>query len=286
MVTDASPGTLNSTLNNVFFVSERKAGRAMTKEVWRQWTGVNWSSVQVHRRRSTHGCVFCEQLVGWAVGLQGAIFRTADGGATWVSQFTDTTRTFRAVHFTDAAFGWAVGVRVTGVNNTVYKTTNGGSSWTNVSMADPNVFANDVVFTDPNTGFVVGGLSGGQAVVFTTVDGGETWGRQTVSGVTASQFFALAVVSESTGVDGWVVGEGDDQVVAMTLDPYCSAVTTCATDTECAYGDACIATDIPYYHLNRSNSCASDCQRPGDSAATEFCRDNSKIAMTATRRMP
>ena len=214
--------------------------------------GVNWSSVQVHPGGGALTDVyFVNELVGWAVGLQGAIFRTADGGATWVSQFTDTTRTFRAVHFTDAAFGWAVGVRVTGVNNTVYKTTNGGSSWTNVSMADPNVFANDVVFTDPNTGFVVGGLSGGQAVVFTTVDGGETWGRQTVSGVTASQFFALAVVSESTGVDGWVVGEGDDQVVAMTLDPYCSAVTTCATDTECAYGDACIATDIPYYHLNR-----------------------------------
>ena len=46
---------------------------------------------------------------GWAVGDRGVIWHTADGGATWHEQPSNTTVNLSAVTFIDAQHGWAVG---------------------------------------------------------------------------------------------------------------------------------------------------------------------------------
>ena len=58
--------------------------------------------------------------IGWAVGDAGTILHTADGGATWTSESGGGAHTLRAVDFSDATRGYAVGdlgmlVRFTGV---------------------------------------------------------------------------------------------------------------------------------------------------------------------------
>lgn len=48
-------------------------------------------------------------LVGPALGFGGTILRTADGGATWVSQASGTVNHLRGLSFTDPNTGTVVG---------------------------------------------------------------------------------------------------------------------------------------------------------------------------------
>ena len=58
---------------------------------------------------------------GTAVGDQGTIVRTADGGTTWTAQQSGTTNQLHGVSFTDANTGTAVGLQ-----GTILRTTDGG----------------------------------------------------------------------------------------------------------------------------------------------------------------
>ena len=50
---------------------------------------------------------------GWAVEDSGMILATADGGASWEPQTSNTTASLHSVGFVDAQRGWAVGPRLT-----------------------------------------------------------------------------------------------------------------------------------------------------------------------------
>ena len=49
------------------------------------------------------------KYVGWAVGDDGRMLRTTDGGATWKNWNAGTINSLRAFRFTDPDSGWAVG---------------------------------------------------------------------------------------------------------------------------------------------------------------------------------
>ena len=61
---------------------------------------------------------------GWAVGRDGTIVATEDGGKRWVAQASGTQQWLTSVHFSDATHGWAVGV-----GGTIVATEDGGKSW-------------------------------------------------------------------------------------------------------------------------------------------------------------
>ena len=52
---------------------------------------------------------FSDGLVGTAVGDDGTILRTADGGGTWSARKSGVEWGLRSVHFLNADRGWAVG---------------------------------------------------------------------------------------------------------------------------------------------------------------------------------
>jgi photosystem II stability/assembly factor-like uncharacterized protein len=52
---------------------------------------------------------FIDANTGTAVGWEGTILRTTDGGATWTAQESCTTNLLYGVSFTDANTGTAVG---------------------------------------------------------------------------------------------------------------------------------------------------------------------------------
>jgi len=62
--------------------------------------------------------------IGYAVGEEGIIFKTTNGGANWFSQFSATTNPLYCVFFLNPDLGYAVGA-----NGTILKTINGGTSW-------------------------------------------------------------------------------------------------------------------------------------------------------------
>ena len=62
-----------------------------------------------HRDRLSTASAFVDLQHGWAVGDKGAIYATADGGATWWSQPSGTSETLLDVCFAGPTVGYVVG---------------------------------------------------------------------------------------------------------------------------------------------------------------------------------
>ncbi len=70
--------------------------------------------------------------VAYVCGTQGSVYKSVDGGYTWMSQSTQTTRTISAVHFLNEMRGFAVGD-----SGLILYTSNGGSKAVGVQKATP-----------------------------------------------------------------------------------------------------------------------------------------------------
>jgi len=110
---------------------------------------------------------------GWAVGDDGYIFHTIDGGSTWKHQTNPLNasgriRDLEDVFFVNDNYGWAVGEV-----NTIIRTTNGGLDWRQSTVSLPGItsFLRCVFFINQNVGWV----GGSDNVLLKTEDGGDTW---------------------------------------------------------------------------------------------------------------
>lgn len=94
---------------------------------------------------------FISSTIGFAVCNGGNIYKTTNGGSSWVLQTNSgTTQNLNAVDFYDANYGYIVGN-----NGIILKTFNGGTSW--VTQNSPNTSnLNGVSCLDTNTVFAVG----------------------------------------------------------------------------------------------------------------------------------
>ncbi len=120
-----------------------------------------------------------------------AFFRSTNGGANWQAidiATTTTTPAFTAPTINKMAFPSRNVGYVSGSRNAVYKTIDGGTTWTNISPfpslnAGPTGFPNTFVsYTgicalDDNTVFLVGNMftTTGIRRIYKTIDGGNTW---------------------------------------------------------------------------------------------------------------
>ena len=121
---------------------------------------------------------FVDEREGWAVGDDGAIWHSIDGGLTWEPQTSGVRASLRGVHFLTPYTGWIVGrVELPGGNSRgiVLATTDGGLKWNLVSTnAVPGL--NCVKFFSQRNGMAAGdGSDAFPTGVFTTLDGGRTW---------------------------------------------------------------------------------------------------------------
>lgn len=153
---------------------------------------------------------------GWAVS-DNNILRTIDGGATWL----DVTPAglagvnYPAAFFMDVGNAWIVISAADYTSGTLYRTQDGGSHWSSVSVP----FAGgDLKFLDANNGFVLadlGAAAGSEAVaVFQIGDGGQTWTQNYTNAPNASGAGnSLPFGGDKSGMTfrdtshGWVAGE-------------------------------------------------------------------------------
>jgi photosystem II stability/assembly factor-like uncharacterized protein len=137
---------------------------------------------------------FVDANQGWAVGVFGAVYHTADAGKHWTIQATPTTQHLYGVSFIDAKTGWAVGR-----SGEILHTADGGEHWTQQTSGTPKHLFK-VEFTTPTEGWVVGDWG----VVLHTADGGQTW---TAEHSLAEDQILYAVDFAEGGQFGWMVGE-------------------------------------------------------------------------------
>jgi photosystem II stability/assembly factor-like uncharacterized protein len=184
---------------------------------------------------------FPTSMVGYMVGTGGAIYKTTDGGDTWVEQTSPTTLTFYDVFFKSATEGWAVGdngliaVTTDGTNwalhdssgvmttqdiNTVffvgssgwlgtdasglYLTTNNGVDWTVPTTNAATDDVNEISFSDALNGYAA---IDGAGIMYTT-DGGDNWALAAVNlgpyPYTRTDIEAIRAVDGTYGIaSGW-----------------------------------------------------------------------------------
>lgn len=124
-----------------------------------------------------HAVQFVGKSEGWAVGDDGVIWHSIDGGKSWERQKTGTRASLRSVCFINPYVGWAVGrhERPDGSVGVLLKTSDGGVAWEEISsQLLPGLCS--VRFFDENHGVVCGdGSDAFPGGLFSTSDGGKSW---------------------------------------------------------------------------------------------------------------
>ena len=173
---------------------------------------------------------FTNASSGWAVGFNGGIFVTTDGGRTWTPQTSGTTSPLNDVTFRSGV-GWAFGGEFAAT--WILTTTNGGGTWSPQAHTPPAVFtAGD--FTDPQHGWAV--TTAGWA--YRTSDGGTHWtGAATPA---EDDWASLNDIDMIDSTHGCTVGDfgyiltTDD--AGSSWDVVASGVTTSLYDADFASG--------------------------------------------------
>ena len=151
--------------------------------------------------------------VAWVSGSLGTWARTLDGGTTWQAgrvPGADSLQ-FRDVHAIDATTAYLLSIG-NGPASRIYKTTNGGTSWTlQFTNQDPQGFYDCFDFWDARRGIAIGDAIDGAIQMLTTTDGGTTWTKVSAHRLPAAQAgegsFAASGLCVETGEDGraWIV---------------------------------------------------------------------------------
>lgn len=146
--------------------------------------------------------------VVWQKGGNVEVLTTGDRGETWTSAALDYYMAWASVGFTTAEDGWLLlcgGVSLGSQNHALYKTADGGETWTQVETNLDEVHrrvATGCGFVDENLGFVGFRYENPDFMpaLLVTQDGGKTWVKADVN--MAEEMEGFNVTPLSVGWDG------------------------------------------------------------------------------------
>jgi photosystem II stability/assembly factor-like uncharacterized protein len=167
-----------------------------------------WSSQRSKTMSWLHAVYFLDLNKGWAVGSNGALLSTTDGGANWSIMRRPTEDTLRDLYFSDEKTGWLVCERNIYLLKTVdeprtylMNTTDGGATWKRVNVIGTESDARLIraLFTSGGRAWAFGE----NGALYTTRDGGVNWERQRVP--TRHLLLGGTFLDQE---QGWLVGAG------------------------------------------------------------------------------
>ncbi len=132
--------------------------------VFRSLDGGNTWSAMV-QGTTTLRSVFAFGNAVWMVGDEGRCYASTDGGASFDQKNLVGNTHLTRVHFIDSLTGW-----IAGANGTLLKTTDGGTVWLPVTLGTLETITS-LFFGDALTGY----LGGTNGLVMKTVNGGASW---------------------------------------------------------------------------------------------------------------
>jgi len=195
--------------------------------------GKKWQQVPVPADTTLTRVRFLDGTHGWAVGYDGTVLATSDGGKTWALQQFDAAwgRPYFDILFFDTDNGL-----LAGANGTLKKTSDGGKTWDAVSS--------DVFADNPNLYNLIklgdGSLliAGERGFMARSTDKGANW-TQLKSPYTGSYFGALAVNGSGAliyGLRGNAFYAADVAKAAPLTAKELAAMRAAASDAEAAAG--------------------------------------------------
>ncbi|HWY33465.1 MAG TPA: YCF48-related protein [Nitrosopumilaceae archaeon] len=130
-----------------------------------------WNNLSSGTLNWLRGVWFTHVDTGFAIGYNGTILKTTDGGLSWNLQTSNLTNNLQGIFFINSLTGWVVGD-----SGTILKTSNGGLNWIKQTSTTTAIL-HKPFFVDPNNGYIAG--EGGTCLK--TVNGGLTWSNLTVT---------------------------------------------------------------------------------------------------------
>jgi photosystem II stability/assembly factor-like uncharacterized protein len=150
---------------------------------------------------------FTDSLHGCAVGSEGNITLTSNGGYEWDPVCSNQILFLLDVFFTDSQHGWVAGGYSYPFRSELSQTSDGGNTWSLLDV--PFHYYKAIHFTDPSEGWVAGGgfYSAGfdDNVVIHTTDGGANWEIQYQEDG-SHDFYTFKDICFVNAERGWVVG--------------------------------------------------------------------------------
>src|SRR5437868_8215449 len=156
---------------------------------------------------------FIDKQTGWLGAYKGAVYRTMDGGATWLEQTTgleprpgnseNISKLFSiyGIHFIDPLNGWAAARAEEEEGGRLIATTDGGNSWKPLMTTDQEKLRS-VFFVNRNEGWVT---SNSGRYIYHTSDAGKTW---TAEQIVFEQNSPIYRIAGSDAAHMWAVGGG------------------------------------------------------------------------------
>jgi len=167
--------------------------------------GRNWRQVIVPTRAMLTGVSFGDARHGWAVGHDGALLATADGGETWKHQFAGVgvEVIFFDVFFSDAEHGLVVGAY-----GKCLLTIDGGQIWEDAAPVPDEMHINQIAPTATDKLY----LAGEAGTLLSSTDAHKPWHKYEVP-YEGSLFGVLPLGEKSLltyGLRGHVLVSEDD----------------------------------------------------------------------------
>ena len=164
--------------------------------------GVTWEQQEIPDGSLLCAVDFADSQVGWAVGWQGRVMRTTDGGTNWTPRPGGVNLDFHAVEAIDA--DRAVGVAwddTADLDSVIVRTTDGGATW-NKSPRPASDLLKAMCALGPGHLLIAGVHYGTtkQALLLESTDSGATWSERLIDCKRT-----VRDVTFSDATHGWIV---------------------------------------------------------------------------------
>lgn len=179
MVWDSLTTNSTASLADVFFIDAARGWAVGGGGTILRTTdgGTSWFQQSTPIVRGWADIELGQQPIGWIVGYDilsdSRLLKTTDGGETW-----NLENSFVAppgatqVQFTSPDIGWImVGSAISGSMQVVYRTINGGASWSSVLTNNADTMLSSISFVDDSVGWV----STVEYTILRTTDAGISW---------------------------------------------------------------------------------------------------------------
>ncbi len=144
------------------------------------------------------------------------LFSSHKINAQWTQQTSPTSSKLEGLYFTDSNIGFT-----SGSTTQMYKTTNGGQTWTSVG----NYPARDIHFVDANNGYASSAAGAANGTMKKTTNGGTTW-----SAITPPNSSAYLGVFATSATTAYFINTEDKVIKSTnsgtTLSSYTIPLTT------------------------------------------------------------
>ena len=162
---------------------------------------------------------FINDKTGWAVGFNGSVIKTTNGGVNWVSYNINSDYQLSLVRFANEKYGFAGGFKFDGdLLPHLFRTTDGGISWTiSFQVFGTSGVLRSINFINESTGFF-GVTYYGVGHVYKTTNSGNNWTLLNTNLSTGYSASDIHFVNTSTGyVSSYKVNNQNDPIVNIII---------------------------------------------------------------------